>query len=77
VLRRPSELAAVIGNLKSWYGTCPVTRLDVQVTASKRSEDIFRIAGYAGVAPDFVQMRAWGGYDLVRSMPEVLRLGDT
>jgi hypothetical protein len=39
----------------------PVMRLHVQVTASKRSEDIFRIAEYPGVAPDFVQMRAWGG----------------
>ena len=31
VLYRPVELAALIGHVKSWYGRCPVTRLNVQV----------------------------------------------
>ena len=32
---------------------------------------------YTGVGPDIVQMRPRAGYDLVRYMPEALRVGDT
>ena len=43
------------------------------------SQDSFdaRFADYTGVGPDFVQMRPGAGYDLVRYMPEALRVGDT
>jgi hypothetical protein len=36
-----------------------------------------RVADYTGVGPDFVQMRPSAGYDLVRYMPETLRVGET
>ncbi len=36
----------------------------------------FRVADYTGVGPDFVEMRPGAGYDLVRYMPEDLRVGD-
>jgi hypothetical protein len=41
------------------------------------SKWFLRFADYTGVGPDFVQMRAGAGYDLVRYMPEALRVGDT
>ena len=37
--------------------------------------DYFRMAD-TGVGPDFVEMRPGAGYDLVRYMPEDLRVGD-
>ena len=43
----------------------------------KASSGHFRVADYTGVGPDFVQMRAGAGYDLVRYMAEALRVGDT
>ena len=39
--------------------------------------DSFLFADYTGVGPDFVQMRAGAGYDLVRYMLEALRVGET
>jgi hypothetical protein len=39
--------------------------------------DRFPIADYTGVGPDFVQIKPRAGYDLVRYMPEALRVGDT
>jgi len=47
------------------------------ITCIRKEPNYFLFADYTGVGPDFVQMRPSAGYDLVRYMPETLRVGDT